>query len=110
MRYRLTFGSLLTLSLLVPALTSNADERGDWRQPLPASAGSPETIAKFDTAATGAFSADDAQERLEQAGYAGIADLEQVNPFVWRATGRKGGAIYALTVDFNGTVVGINAP
>lgn len=105
----LTFGSLLIVTLLVPPLTSNAEERSDWRQPLPLTTQAPETVAKVDTA-SGGLSANDAQRLLEQAGYAGIGDLEQINPFVWRATGRKGNAIYALTVDFSGTVVGINAP
>ena len=103
------FASLLSLALILPPITSRAEERSDWRQPLPATVEIPDTVAKLDTAA-GGFSANDAQSFFEQAGYGSIVDLEQVNPFVWRATGQKDGAVYALTVDYSGTVVGINAP
>lgn len=109
MQRLVTCRALLALTLLVLPFASSAEERSDWRQPLPTTVESPEAIAKFDTSA-GGFSAGDAQSLLEEAGYAGIGDLEQVNPFVWRATGQKDGATYVLTVDYSGTVVGFNAP
>jgi uncharacterized ParB-like nuclease family protein len=110
MQRMITLGPLLILSLLVLPMPSLAEERSDWRQPLPETTDVPQTLAKIDTAAGGSFSASDAQALLEQAGYAAIGDLEQVNPLVWRATGQKDGATYALTVDYGGTVVGFGAP
>jgi hypothetical protein len=99
-----------TLTLLTQPIVSSAEERSDWRQPLPENVEPPQTIAKRDIASTADFSAKDAQLLLEQAGYGSIGELEQINPFVWRAKGHKDGAMYALTVDYTGTVVGINAP
>jgi hypothetical protein len=110
MRRLFTIGSVLTLTLLAAPLASSAEERSDWRQPLPEDVEPPQTIAKRDTASNSDFSAPAAKLLLEQAGYVGIKDLEQINPFVWRATGLKDGAIYSLTVDYSGTVVGIDGP
>lgn len=101
---------LLILALLLLPMPSNAEERSDWRQPLPQTAEIPEALAKMDTSAGGNFSATDAQAYMEQAGYDAITQLEAVNPFVWRAIGNKDGASFALTADYTGAVVGIDAP
>lgn len=110
MRRQIAFGTFAILALLAAPIISQAEERSDWRQPAPAAVESPETIAKLDTSAGGSFSATDAQAFMEQAGYDGITKLEAVNPFVWRATGNKDGSSYALTADYTGSVVGIDAP
>ncbi|MBI2257067.1 MAG: hypothetical protein HYU58_20775 [Proteobacteria bacterium] len=110
MRRMITLGPLLILTLLTLPMASHAEDRSDWRPIKPDAVEAPETIAKLDTAAGSTFSVDDAQAFLEQAGYAQITELEQINPFVWRATGQKDGATYALTVDYSGAVVGIDMP
>jgi len=112
MQPTITLRPLLILPLLILPMTSLAEDRSDWRPPKADTdmIEIPETVAKLDTAAGGNFSVTHAQALLEHAGYGQITGLEQVTPLVWRATGSKNGTPYALTVDYSGTVVGIDIP
>ena len=53
------------------------------------------------------FTEDQARERIEEAGYAGIKDLKLDGQGIWRATATKDGKSVTVSLDYQGNITAL---
>ena len=96
----------ILLLIWTPALAQPARPGEGARPAAVNTAPGPSRTGAAPVAGANSFSEDQARTRIEAAGYAGVIDLTKDNKGIWRGTATRDGKTTAVSLDYQGNVVG----